>query len=119
MNDESLDDLVALYRQGARERTTPRVDGLVLALAERAARRRRVTAWSVRLVTATAAAVVLSLALHAMRARPVTVAEGESPVPGLRDVSTRAYLQRMDVTPGASTTQQYLMVDTSPTDGRL
>lgn len=77
------------------------------------------TAWSIRLITATAAAVVLSLALHALRTSPMAVAAGESVVPGLTDMSTRAYLQRMDVMPDASATQQYLMVDTSPTNARL
>lgn len=119
MNDESLDDLVALYRQGARERTSPHIDGFVLAQAERVARRRRLGAWSVRLVTAAAAAVVLSLAFHAMSARPLAPAERASAAPGLTDDSTRAYLQHMDVMPGASATQQYLMVETSSTYGRL
>lgn len=72
-----------------------------------------------RLVTATAAAMVLSLAFHAMSARPPVPADSASVAPGLADDSTRAYLQHMDVMPGASATQQYLMVETSPTYGRL
>ncbi len=118
MNDESLDDLMGLYRQGARERTSPHVDGLVLAEAERVARHRRVTRWSVRLVTATAAAAVLSLAFHAMGAPPMPQVVA-TPAAGLTDDSTRAYLQRMDVMPGSSATRQYLMVEISATDGTL
>jgi hypothetical protein len=118
MNDELLDDLIMLYRQGARERTSPRVDRLLLAQAERAAKH-RLSAWSVRLVTAAAAMVVLSLAFHAMSARPIAPVESASTAPGGTDDSTRAYLQHMDVMPGASATQQYLMVETSPTYGRL
>lgn len=119
MNDESLDDLIALYRQGARERTSPQLDGRVLAEAARAARRRRLGAWSVRLVTATAAALVLSLALYVVRTRPVAVSTAEPALPGLTDGSTRTYLQHMDVMPGASATRQYLMVEASATDGTL
>jgi hypothetical protein len=119
MNDESLDDLMGLYRQGARERTSPHVDGLVLAEAERAARRRRVSRWSMRLLTATAAAAVLSLAFHAMGARPMAPVAAAPVSTEVNDDATRAYLQRMDVMPGSSGTQQYLMVETSPTYGRL
>jgi hypothetical protein len=111
MNDGSLDELVALYRQSAREQSTPSADARILAAAERAGKRHTPPAWQIGL--ATAAALLLMLAMHQDTPHPVnTSAHAALAVPASTgDDSTAAYLMQMDVVHTSSPVAQYLTSD--------
>ncbi|WP_430391894.1 hypothetical protein [Dyella sp. 20L07] len=113
MTDDLSDDLLVLYRQAARERTSMRMDRMILAEAERTTRWRRVRSRHFRTAAIAASVAALALAIHgfAQHSEPMLPA---SSIPDLTDGSTSAYLQRMDISPQASATQQYLMVETTP-----
>jgi hypothetical protein len=105
MNDDSLDQWVALYRQSAREQSAPSMDARILAAAEHAKRRRRTQALPLGL--ATAAALLLMLAMHLGTVRPSNESARVKPVPA-EDDGTSAYLMQMDVVHASSPVAQYL-----------
>lgn len=91
MNDDALDELVALYRQSANETAPRRMDARVLRAVESHASARRMRhAWP-WLGLALAASCAMWLAAH--HATPTRQA------PTLADDPTGAYLLHMDVTP--------------------
>jgi predicted naringenin-chalcone synthase len=113
MNDDSLDELAALYRQNAREQSTPSVDACILAAAEHANKRRRLPAWHLGL--ATAAAVLLMLTMHLGTQRSASPPAHAIPIATESD-STAAYLMQMDVLHASSPVAQYLTSDDPEND---
>jgi hypothetical protein len=112
MKDDPLDQLVNLYRQGARERSASSIDARILAAAEHASKRRSRPVLPISL----AAAAVLALVL-AMRAgtpsSPPPAAQSFGK-PAYMESSTTAYLMQMDVTHTSSPAAQYLTSGTAP-----
>jgi hypothetical protein len=109
MKNDSLDECVALYRQIAREQSSPTVDARILAAAELATRRRRLPAWPIGL--ATAAALLLMFAMHLSTPRTSNEPAHATPVTASDD-GTADYLMQMDVVhPSSSPVAQYLMSD--------
>jgi predicted naringenin-chalcone synthase len=109
MNNDPLDEWGALYRQSAREQSAPSVDARILAAAELATRRRRPPAWSIGL--ATAAALLLMLAMHLYNPRPGNEPVAHATAATVSDDGTAAYLMQMDVGHPTSPVAQYLMSD--------
>lgn len=97
MNDDALDELVALYRQSANETAPRRVDARVLRAVEaHASAQHRRWPW---LGLAVAASVALWLAVY--HATPMR----GSPAPA--DDPTALYLLHMDVTPPGARRDAY------------
>jgi hypothetical protein len=90
MNDETLDELVALYRQSANETAPRRLDARVLRAAATRSAAGRAWPW---LGLAFAASLALWLSMHYV-ARPSGAA--------MSDETTRAYLLQMDIRPPAT-----------------
>jgi hypothetical protein len=112
MNDDSLDDLVALYRTAAREAPEPNVDARILQMADRANRpgHHAPQRW-VWFTGAIAASGLLWLNWHHAALPPLPPAQISigSDTPGYLDGRTRAYLLQMDITPTLSPSARYLM----------
>ncbi|GLQ91142.1 hypothetical protein [Dyella acidisoli] len=100
MNDEILDELVALYHQNAREVAPGRLNARVLMATEHVARKRRFRLVWPWLGLAMAASVFICLTLY--RATPPP-----APVPSNR--LTQNYLLHMDVEPSGSPVTAYLL----------
>lgn len=92
MSDESVDDLVALYRQSAREAPPPRVDAHILRTAERA---RHV--WSWRAAAALVASLSLGAVYHVLRAPQQASPAVAGAYAGYEEGQIAAYLMSMDV----------------------
>lgn len=91
MNDDALDELIALYRQSANETAPRRMDARVLRALESQASARRVRqAWPWLGLALAASCALWLLAHHATPARHA---------PALADDPTGTYLLHMDVTP--------------------
>ncbi len=112
MSDESLDELISLYRRAARETPAPRVDRRILAHAENARRSRH---WP--LAAAIAAGLLIWLGAHHFASDPQApmALAIDSGAPGYAEGRTRAYLQSMDIAPPPSPVAQYLISSTPPT----
>jgi hypothetical protein len=122
MSKEPLDELIALYRQSAREAPSARIDMRVLSLAERASRRRlKSHAWP-WIGAALAASLMLWLggyrAMHSPPSALSTPSVGEPSAGKMPSVpiedGTRAYLLHMDIVPPPSPTAQYLLSQNPP-----
>lgn len=111
MNDDSIDDLVALYRRSAREAPAPRVDAHILRVAWRTHGARNAWIWR---AAALAASILIGIVYYVLRVppslpSPLTVDAGA----GYDEGRIAAYLMRMDVGPPRSPVAQYLLADTS------
>jgi hypothetical protein len=118
-NDDSMDGLVALYREVAQEAPRAGVDARILEIAEAAGHRhrhRQRVRWP-WLAAALAAGMLIWLTSHrsAPAAAPQAQAAASNATPGYLDGRTRAYLLQMDVAPPLSPSARYLLTqDTSP-----
>ena len=109
MSHDPLDELISLYRQGARETSLAHVDERILRLARHSRHRQRVSMVS---LGALAAALMLWLAVHASSPRPTAAPATAAIDPAALDSSgdrTRDELLRMDVTPASTPVARYLI----------
>ncbi len=111
MSDDSMDDLIALYRNAAREAPRPKMDAKILQLAETRSpsrRRSQQRAWT---AVAVAACALLWFAGHraALPFSSPTQTSTHSVAPGYLDGRNRTYLMTMDITPPHSPTAQFLL----------
>jgi hypothetical protein len=113
MTNETPDDVVALYRRVARERSSSSIDAHILAAAERADKRCRGFAWPIGL--AAAATLVLAAGLHWQAPNAPTPGAQPPQKPVYAD-GTASYLMQMDVYHLSSPVAQYLTSNTAPSD---
>ncbi|WP_158882781.1 hypothetical protein [Rhodanobacter sp. L36] len=113
MNDESFDELIALYRKVARETSSVHIDDRILEFSTRTRRRGAQLSWQ-WFAAAAASFAALWLTIHALQPHPAKAlaATAETVQPGWADGVDRAYLLQMDVTPASSPVAQYLMHET-------
>ncbi len=111
MSDDSIDDLVALYRRSAREAPAPRVDAHILRVASRTQRARNAWLWK---AAALAAGVLAGVVGYVLR-MPAPLPQAATVAAGYDDGRIAAYLMRMDVDPPRSPVAQYLLSDASRT----
>lgn len=117
MSNESLDELISLYRQGAREASSAQADERILQLAAHSGSRQR-TAVAWRWLGAVAAVMVLWLTIHAVMPHPpaivtATVVTGRI-APGATEDALRFGLLQMDITPAPTPVAQYLIDEAHP-----
>jgi hypothetical protein len=109
VSDDSIDDLVALYRRSAREAPAPRVDAHILRVAWRAQRARNAWFWK---AAALAASVLAGAVCYVLR-MPAPLPPATAVAAGYDDGRIAAYLMRMDVDPPRSPIARYLLSDAS------
>lgn len=114
MNDDSLDQLVTLYRQHAREQSPSAADARILAAAELANKHRYRPALPLGLAAAALLAVTLSITMHTKTPNSTGLATHNATTLRAKDDATRAYLMQMDVLQASSPTAQYLMTGVAP-----
>lgn len=110
MSDDSLNELISLYRRAARETSSTRADTRILQLATRASRRHVMGAW-LWLGAAVAACMALWLVMHPLEPQPTMTAAiaVETALPGSTNGTDSAYLLQMDIAPAPTPVAQYLM----------
>ena len=111
MNDDSIDDLVALYRRTAREAPAPRVDAHILRTASRTHAMRGAWLWK---AAALAAGMLIGVVCYVLRV-PSPSAQVAGIADGYDEGRIAAYLMRMDVGPPRSPVAQYLLAHPSRT----
>lgn len=109
MNDDSIDDLVALYRRSAREAPAPRVDAHILRTASRMHAVRGAWIWK---AAALAAGVLVGIVCYVLRV-PSPPPQMASAPAGYDEGRIAAYLMRMDLGPPRSPVAQYLLAHPS------
>ncbi|MBO9662677.1 hypothetical protein [Dokdonella sp.] len=110
MNDDSIDDLVALYRRSAREAPAARVDAHILRTAARTHAARGAWIWK---AAALAASVLIGIVCYVLRVSPPPPPPMASAAAGYDEGRIAAYLMRMDVGPPRSPVAQYLLTHAS------
>ncbi|GLQ97231.1 hypothetical protein [Dyella mobilis] len=113
MTDHLKDELVDLYRQAARERSSSSIDARILDAAERASKRRGRFTWPVGLAAAAALVLLVGTHWHAIDPSP---SAAHLPRSAAYTDSTSIYLMQMDVEHVSSPVAQYLTAHTAPND---
>ena len=110
MSDDSLDQLVVLYRTAARETAAPQMDDRVLRLA-RQREFRGLGIGAIGLGLALAASMLLWVSVRRDPGVPLASSADmgvTSATPGYSEGRTQSYLMQMDVRPPDSPVAQYL-----------